>query len=83
MGGGGQHPYPRYVWSPTGGWWTRPAAWKANTFAIGVATFGCAYLVGLAGEARTERPFVDAQREINKRGEALKKKATEAAEAAS
>ncbi|KAH8112888.1 hypothetical protein DFH11DRAFT_388921 [Phellopilus nigrolimitatus] len=31
MGGGGQYPYPKEVWSPAGGWWTRPSNWKANT----------------------------------------------------
>ena len=35
-----------------GGWWGRPAAWKANTAVLGVAMLGAAYLVGLAGEAR-------------------------------
>ncbi|KAI5119994.1 hypothetical protein M0805_004437 [Coniferiporia weirii] len=31
MGGGGQYPYPKEVWSPAGGWWTRPSNWKSNT----------------------------------------------------
>ncbi|KZT26119.1 hypothetical protein NEOLEDRAFT_271143 [Neolentinus lepideus HHB14362 ss-1] len=31
MGGGGRYPYPKEVWSPAGGWWTRPSNWKANT----------------------------------------------------
>ncbi|KAL1670210.1 hypothetical protein GGF50DRAFT_109590 [Schizophyllum commune] len=83
MGGGGQYPYPKYVWSPTGGWWGRPAAWKANTAVLGVAMLGAAYLVGLAGEARAERPFIDAQREINKRAQAIKQKAEAEAQAAS
>lgn len=24
-------PYPKWVWSPTGGWWPHPAAWRRNT----------------------------------------------------
>ncbi|ORY20869.1 hypothetical protein BCR39DRAFT_554627 [Naematelia encephala] len=31
MAGGGQYPFPKQVWSPSGGWWSRPANWKANT----------------------------------------------------
>lgn len=31
MGGGGFYPYPRNVWSPAGGWWCNPKAWKSNT----------------------------------------------------
>ncbi|KIJ28564.1 hypothetical protein M422DRAFT_235617 [Sphaerobolus stellatus SS14] len=43
MGGGARYPYPKEVWSPSGGWWTRPKAWKANTFiaflGIGVVAY--------------------------------------------
>ena len=35
-----RYPYPKWVWSPTGGWWAHPRAWKRNTFA--------AYVVFLA-----------------------------------
>ncbi|ETW77496.1 hypothetical protein HETIRDRAFT_389067 [Heterobasidion irregulare TC 32-1] len=31
MGGGARYPYPKEVWSPAGGWWTRPSNWKSNT----------------------------------------------------
>ncbi|TFK52871.1 hypothetical protein OE88DRAFT_1697250 [Heliocybe sulcata] len=31
MGGGSRYPYPKEVWSPAGGWWTRPSNWKSNT----------------------------------------------------
>ncbi|KAF8597588.1 hypothetical protein BDV93DRAFT_369576 [Ceratobasidium sp. AG-I] len=31
MGGGAHFPYPRHVWSPAGGWWTRPTNWAMNT----------------------------------------------------
>jgi len=31
MGGGGRYPYPKEVWTPAGGWWTRPTNWKTNT----------------------------------------------------
>ncbi|KAF8240705.1 hypothetical protein L208DRAFT_1231366, partial [Tricholoma matsutake] len=30
-GGGGRYPYPKFVWSPAGGWWTRPSNWVSNT----------------------------------------------------
>ncbi|CAG8493170.1 2870_t:CDS:2 [Ambispora leptoticha] len=35
MGGGPRYPYPKEVWSPAGGWWSRPANWKSNTAIIG------------------------------------------------
>jgi len=31
MGGGKRFAYPKYVWSPTGGWWCEPRNWKRNT----------------------------------------------------
>lgn len=31
MGGGGRYPYPKNVWTPAGGWWCHPRAWKSNT----------------------------------------------------
>ncbi|THU81741.1 hypothetical protein K435DRAFT_779739 [Dendrothele bispora CBS 962.96] len=31
MGGGGQYPYPKTVWTPAGGWWVRPSNWRTNT----------------------------------------------------
>ncbi|KAH0585012.1 hypothetical protein H2248_008281 [Termitomyces sp. 'cryptogamus'] len=31
MGGGARYPYPKFVWSPAGGWWTRPSNWRSNT----------------------------------------------------
>ena len=36
MGGGHHFEYPKWVWSPSGGWWPKPLAWKRNT-----AIFGC------------------------------------------
>ncbi|KAI1749870.1 hypothetical protein F4782DRAFT_532952 [Xylaria castorea] len=31
QGGGPRVPYPKHVWSPSGGWYAQPANWKANT----------------------------------------------------
>ena len=31
QGGVKKYPYPLYVWSPSGGWWCNPKAWKRNT----------------------------------------------------
>ncbi len=33
-GGGKRFDYPKYVWSPSGGWWCEPRNWRRNT-AIG------------------------------------------------
>ncbi|KAF8477391.1 hypothetical protein BDZ91DRAFT_709172 [Kalaharituber pfeilii] len=45
MGGGGKIPYPKHVWSPSGGWYSRPANWKANTAIMGGTIFGIALTV--------------------------------------
>jgi len=39
MGGGHHFEYPKWVWSPAGGWWPKPQAWKRNalTFTVGLA----------------------------------------------
>jgi len=31
MGGQPRYPFPRHVYSPAGGWWSNPKAWKWNT----------------------------------------------------
>lgn len=33
MGSDGRFPYPKEVWSPGGGWWPNPKAWRRNTAA--------------------------------------------------
>eukprot|EP00299_Pterocystis_sp_00344_P012996 c6314_g1_i1.p1 GENE.c6314_g1_i1~~c6314_g1_i1.p1 ORF type:complete len:107 (+),score=9.63 c6314_g1_i1:1-321(+) len=30
-GGGGRYPYPKHVWSPSGGWWGEHPHWIRNT----------------------------------------------------
>ncbi|CAM9281966.1 unnamed protein product [Choristocarpus tenellus] len=44
MGGGRHFHYPKYVWSPSGGWWNNPANWRQNTvvafLCIGVTCAG-------------------------------------------
>lgn len=37
--------YPKEVWSPAGGWYSRPANWKANTAVMG------AFVIGIAAMA--------------------------------
>ncbi|RLN26020.1 hypothetical protein BBJ28_00002704 [Nothophytophthora sp. Chile5] len=27
MSGGGEYPYPKYTWSPAGGWWAKTQNW--------------------------------------------------------
>ncbi|KAK3339331.1 hypothetical protein B0H65DRAFT_433439, partial [Neurospora tetraspora] len=38
-GGGPQVPYPKHVWSPSGGWYAQPANWKKNTAVLGGVVF--------------------------------------------
>ncbi|KAL2120765.1 hypothetical protein VTJ04DRAFT_4792 [Mycothermus thermophilus] len=51
MGGGGKIPYPKHVWSPSGGWYCQPANWKRNTAIAFAVIFGIeALLFKLSGE---------------------------------
>jgi len=34
MGGGNHFPYPKNVWSPSGGWWHDPPHWRRNTMVL-------------------------------------------------
>ncbi|KAF9781412.1 hypothetical protein BJ322DRAFT_1080985 [Thelephora terrestris] len=43
MGGGARYPYPKAVWSPAGGWWTRPSNWRANTAIAFAGIIGVTY----------------------------------------
>lgn len=47
MGGGRRFPYPKYVWSPAGGWWANPAHWKRNTAIFAVLSYSFVYCVYL------------------------------------
>ena len=55
-GGGERYNYPKWVWSPTGGWWPHPRAWKPNTtaalvwvvaLAVPIFVFSCRSLPSL------------------------------------
>ena len=55
--GGAKHfEYPKYVWSPSGGWWSNPRAWRKNTvcaFVIGGALTGIMWYISAQLEVRT------------------------------
>jgi hypothetical protein len=37
MGGVDKYPYPKYTWSPAGGWWLETKQWRQKTgIALGV-----------------------------------------------
>ncbi|CAM9402805.1 unnamed protein product [Heterosigma akashiwo] len=61
--GGGAHPhFPKYVWTPTGGWFASPANWKMNT-AVAFVGIGCAMLgVFQISAAKERRPIPPANR---------------------
>jgi hypothetical protein len=40
MGGGRQFLYPKWVWSPAGGWWANPTHWKRNSMIYGAFVVG-------------------------------------------
>ncbi|GAN05075.1 conserved hypothetical protein [Mucor ambiguus] len=54
-----RYPYPKDVWSPAGGWWSRPKTWKTNTLvaAFGMAvTLGAVWKVSADKEVRYQQP---------------------------
>ncbi|KIM80654.1 hypothetical protein PILCRDRAFT_73008, partial [Piloderma croceum F 1598] len=55
QGGGGRYPYPKQVWTPSGGWWTRPANWKSNTAIVFGGILAIAYGVFSVSAAREVR----------------------------
>ncbi|KAI3625766.1 hypothetical protein CBS9595_001127 [Malassezia furfur] len=65
MGAGPRFPYPKEVWSPAGGWWTRPKNWASNTFVvatgIGIAAYG---LWNLSSEREWARQFKDGELKV-------------------
>mmetsp|Transcript_11825 Transcript_11825/g.20280 ORF Transcript_11825/g.20280 Transcript_11825/m.20280 type:complete len:92 (-) Transcript_11825:255-530(-) len=54
MGGDVRYPYPKDVWSPSGGWWPNPRKWRRNTaLCIAFATI-MAVPIAIYGESITE-----------------------------
>jgi len=55
MGGGARFPYPKHVWTPSGGWWTQPSNWRANTAIIGVGIAAITYATWKFSAEREQR----------------------------
>ncbi len=54
MGGARRYPYPKWVWSPAGGWWnTDPVGGKRNALIYVACCMGISYIVYNFGEANT------------------------------
>jgi hypothetical protein len=54
--------YPKHVWSPAGGWYSRPANWKANTAVMFAVIFGItafAFKTSAEREVRYRMPDPD------------------------
>ena len=58
-GGGGFFPYPKYVWSPAGGWWGNTKHWRRNSgfavVAIGVLS-ATIFAKGASIEVSSNKP---------------------------
>jgi len=55
MGGDGKMPYPKWVYSPTGGWYNHyPKNWKRNTWFL-VAGYAVAFMCTFTLSASLER----------------------------
>eukprot|EP00048_Salpingoeca_helianthica_P015055 m.224825 g.224825 ORF g.224825 m.224825 type:complete len:85 (-) comp16550_c0_seq1:78-332(-) len=61
MGGGERFDYPKYVWSPAGGWWCNPTHWKRNTVLLtGGVLLSCIPIFYLsAGLERRPQPPIN------------------------
>ncbi|KAI1856836.1 hypothetical protein JX265_011477 [Neoarthrinium moseri] len=58
MGGGPRVPYPKHVWSPSGGWYAQPSNWKANTAVFSAVIVGITALAWkLSAERETRHNF--------------------------
>lgn len=55
MGSDGRFPYPKDVWSPGGGWWPHPKAWRGNSIAAGLLIFGLCIPVFMVSEKKMVR----------------------------
>lgn len=53
MAGGHHFPYPKWVWSPAGGWWAKPKHWKRDTVIFYVVAGTMLYGAYQFCEART------------------------------
>ena len=49
-------PYPKWVWSPAGGWYCNPTNWKRNT-AICLGVWGVILAVTFKTSASVERAY--------------------------
>ena len=57
--GAANFPYPKWVWSPAGGWWCEPKNWKRNTAMMAGAWAVAAALLArfsMANERRIAAP---------------------------
>ncbi|KAF2842601.1 hypothetical protein M501DRAFT_1012006 [Patellaria atrata CBS 101060] len=52
----GKIPYPKHVWSPSGGWYAQPANWKMNTAIMGACVIGITAIVWSISAEREQRP---------------------------
>eukprot|EP01035_Chromulina_nebulosa_P067087 gene67087-91883_t len=53
MGGGRRFLYPKWVWSPTGGWWSNHPYWKRNTAIALVVIAGLTVPIYIVSERKT------------------------------
>ncbi|KAG8993848.1 hypothetical protein FRB94_010323 [Tulasnella sp. JGI-2019a] len=55
MGGGARYPYPKHVWTPSGGWWTNPSNWMMNTAICTVGALAVTYVTWNYSADREQR----------------------------
>ena len=63
MGAGPPMPYPKWVWTPVGGWYTQHKNWKRNT-ALMYGAWAVLAVVVFRVSARNERRFSPPDRPI-------------------
>lgn len=55
MGASPRFPYPKEVWSPSGGWWAFPKAWRPNTAVAFVLVAAICVPVAMLSERKMVR----------------------------
>ena len=57
MGGGAPFPYPKWVWTPTGGWYCNPHHWQRNTAVVGLGICAIMAVVSNFSRNNERRPM--------------------------
>lgn len=64
---GGYYPFPKYVWSPSGGWWFTPKNYKTNAVILGSALVGSSAIAYFVSKNSQHDPQLEHSDEVIKK----------------